>query len=366
MIYFLVFLLALSFAALENTKPFNINSLSCRNRNVFWGAKALGLLMLLLCALRGNDVGTDTLHYYDSFNAGISRYVEVGYWVIRRIAQWLGNSFQIFIALYACVSLLPLYKMLKRESVNISFSLLIYLSFSNYFFPETFNTIRATASIAMYLMGLSALMRKEYVAMSWWAIMCVFFHNQGFIIITLTIIVLLFIKKVPKKLVYILLIISVIFGLSFNSGFSQYADMLSLRMAQFSGDAADYYIRYVARLEETKLNLVGTLANMLPFTLFAVVLYDNHNSQTLYYKLYFIGTLMSNIFISVSFVYRITMYFSILLIVILPNTFIRSMKSKRTILLIMTFLMGIWYIYKLFGSTSDTMAGIIPYKFFFV
>lgn len=365
MVFFVVFLITTICTIIEHRRFQCLKYTNYRSKNSA-GALLIFILMFLICALRDVSVGIDTEHYYEGFHQGTTRKMELGYWAIRAVALCFSNSFHIFIAAFAFVSIYPVYKFLKKESCNIAFSFLVYLSFSNYFYPETFNTIRATASIAMYLMGLSALMRKEYVTMSWWAIMCVFFHNQGLVIITLTIIAFLFVKNIPKKLVYILLIVSVIFGLSFNSGFSQYADMLSLWMAQFSGDAADYYIRYVARFEETSLNIVGTLANMLPFTLFAIVLYDNQNSQSLYYKLYLIGTLMSNIFISVSFVYRITMYFSILLIVILPNTFIRSMKSKRTILLIMTFLMGIWYIYKLFGSTSDTMAGIIPYKFFFV
>lgn len=364
MIFFLLFLLALLFAILEDAKSIYIDPLKCRNRNLFWGSKVLALLMFLLCALRGIDVGIDTSHYFDSFNAGVSRYIEVGYWIIRRVSIWCGNSFQIFITLFACASLLPLYKMLKRTSVNVSFSLLIYLSFSNYYYPEVFNTIRATSAIAFFVLALSYWDVESYrKSLSLFVIACLF--HVSALIATAVVLCVTVIKKIPRTICYITVIASMVFGFVFQTGFSEYSYSLSLWLGNISGDFTDYYSKHLMELNETDFNSIGTLANMLPFTLFSLFLYDEKNSTSCFYKLFVIGTALSNIFISISLIYRITMFFTILLIVVLPNTLKRLKQTPKYIVKVLILFMLLWYIYKLFGTSSDNMAGIIPYKFFF-
>lgn len=364
MIFFIVFIVAIIYSISENFRFQFTNTVELKNRNVYFGAKILCLIMFLLCALRSVDVGIDTAHYFDSFNLGASRFVEFGYWFFRGVSLYFDNSFQFFLALYAFASIVPIYIFLKRDSVNICFSLLIYLSFSNYFYPETFNTIRATASIGSFVLAVSFYESKNYQKTILFLILSVLFHNS--VIVALIIGVLCnIIKKLPEKGTYISLIISLVFGLTFQTGYSSYASMLSLWVEEFTGDMADYYSQYVISFEETDFNIIGTLANMLPFTLFAIFTYDKHNAKHNYYKMFVIGTILSNVFISIALIYRITMFFTILLIVILPNTIIRSNGTKRRILFSLIALMLLWFIYKLFGTSSDRMAGIIPYSFFF-
>ncbi len=333
-------------------------------RKVYTGTAILCFIMFAICALRSTSVGIDTEHYYNSFQQGTNRNIEIGYWLVRDIALLFSNPFQVFLAIYAAASIFPLYYTLKRESVNVAFSLLIYLSFSNYFYPETFNTIRATASIAFYLLGLSFWLRHDRKIAIVLFLVSTVFHNSAIIALLLTV-GILYINLFSRKLTYSALLLSVIFGLGFKSGFSDYAETISLWISSVPGDAIDYYSQYVNQFEETSFNIVGTLANMLPFTLFAIFLYDEENSRNAFYKLFVMGVILSNIFISVMLVYRITMFFTVMLLIVLPNTYVRLKGTKLKIVKGLIFFMILWYIYKLFGSTSDKMAGIIPYTFFF-
>lgn len=364
MIFFIVFLLAIFFTLLENKISVAPELLPRRKKSVFIGAKFLGLMMFILCALRGIDVGIDTSHYYESFKAGIGRFVEVGYWLIRHITLLFGGSFQVFLFLYALAALCPLYKFLSRESANVSFSLLIYLSFSNYFYPEAFNTIRAAAAIGFFVLGLSYWSQKEYkLGLPLFIVSCLFHISS--IVACVIVVIAQVVHRISRKTTYIAIIVSIVFGIVFQTGFSEYAETISLWLAGVSGNMAEYYTRYFSSLEESEFNMVGTLSNMLPFSMFAILLYDKENSDNLFYKLFLIGVIMSNVFISVALVYRITMFFTTLLIIVLPNTLKRQKGFYRTLSLSLIVLMLLWYVYKLFISTSDNMAGIVPYSFCF-
>ena len=364
MIFLVLFIFALFSSILEGKQLVTIESIRLKKRKVYVGAKLLFFVMLRLCALRSVEVGVDTSHYYIMFSSGTSRFVEFGYWLIRHISSMFGNSFQMFLALYAIVSLYPLYKMLGRESVNVSFSLLIYLSFSNYFYPEVFNVIRATAAIAFFCIALSYwVANRNKFALLLFVMSCLFHITAGVAIVIF--ICSQFIKWLPRQITYIIIIASFIFGVIFQTGFSAYAESLSYWMEDFSGDITGYYSHHLNDFLETNFNIVGTLSNTLPFTLFAILLYDERNSTNIFYKLFIIGVVLSNVFISVTLVYRITMFLSVFLIVVLPNTYRRISNPHKLILRCLILFMLMWYVYKLLGSTSDTMAGIIPYSFFF-
>lgn len=364
MIFFIVFVLAIVFTIAESKINVTLEPVRIRKRRVFFGARILGFLMFLLCALRAFDVGIDTINYYESFKTGISRFVEFGYWLIRNISLLLGGSFQVFLSLFALAALCPVYKMLYRESQNVSFSLLIYLSFSNFFYPETFNTIRATAAIGFFVLALSYWSRKEYRWGVLLFILSCLFHISSIVACGLLMIAQV-VRRIPRYAINIAVIVSIVFGIVFQTGFSEYADSISLLLSSVSGDFAEYYYQHFVSLEKTEFNLVGTLSYMMPFSLFAILLYDKENSSSIFYKLFVLGVLLSNIFISVTLIYRITMYFTIFLIVVLPNTLKRLGRNSKILSMMLIFFMLLWYVYKLFFASNDDMAGILPYSFFF-
>lgn len=363
MIFFLLLIIGVLFAYEEN-KLCVSSKIELSTRHVFFGARFLCACMLALCALRGVEVGIDTEHYYESFYSGTERYVELGYWLFRQISLCFSNSFQVFLTLYAIAAIVPLFYTLKRDSWNISFSLLIYLTFSNFFYPETFNTIRATASIGLFLLALSFFVRHKKCRALAAAFISVIFHNSAVIAIFIAI-VTMSIRELPRKIAYVSLLCSLVCGFMLEYSFAEYAEMLALWMSNMTGEGVEYYSRYVTSFEETDFNMVGTLSIMLPFTLFALLLYNEENAKKLMYKLFLVGTILSNIFISVTLIYRITMFFTVLIIILLPNTIKRYSDVKSKYLLSLTAFMLLWYVYKLFFTTSDNMAGILPYKFFF-
>ena len=270
----------------------------------------------------------------------------------------------MFLSLFALAALAPLYKMLNRESRNISFSLLIYLSFSNFFYPETFNTIRATAAIGFFVLAMSYWSRKEYRCGLLLFIVSCLFHISSIVACGLLMIAQV-VPYISRGVTNIAVIVSIVFGIVFQTGFSEYANSISLLLSSVSGDFTEYYYQHFASLEKTEFNLVGTLSYMLPFSLFAILLYDKENSNSIFYKSFVLGVVLSNFFISVTLIYRITMYLTIFLIIVLPNTLKRQRLNLKILSLMLIAFMLSWYIYKLFFASNDDMAGILPYSFFF-
>ena len=316
----------------------------------------LFIAMYFLCATRDISVGVDTKHYYFSFFHESVRSVEPTFYIIKKIAQSLGDSFPIFLNLFALATFIPLFFFFKKNSTNVAFSLLIYLSFSNYFYPETFNTIRATASISFFLLSISFFTEKKFVLCIIYTVTAILFHYSA-IVIYLLALPFFFIPKIPQKFAILAITSSVILGIFFASGFNEWALNLSTNLAFFSED----YAYHLMNLKETHFNIIGLTLGILPFSILCIFLHTEDNSKNVYYKLFLFSTILGNIFISVDLIYRITMYLSILITIILPNTIRKTSGIQRNILFYITGFIILFFLLRITLS-NDSLAGIIPYS----
>lgn len=325
--------------------------------------KLLFGIMFLLCALRGSSVGKDTENYLNGYNNGFTERIEYGFQFLISACKMCGLDFQLFVALFALLSIYPLYIVFRKESVNVAFSLLIFFSFSNYFYPETFNTIRATTAVAFFLLSLLSYHQNQFKKYVLFSIVAILFHNSAIVAVLLSRIVFM-IEKISLKSTFELVVFSFILGISFKLEFSEQLDSLSSWMGQFSGETSGYYARHLSFVEESNYNLIGTLSSILPFSILSLLCYNEENGGNIYYKLFIIGVVLSNIFVSVTLSYRITMYFTVFICIILPNTLSKVCGLKYKACIVMTILMLFWFLYRLF-IIKDSLAGINPYTFCF-
>ena len=313
-------------------------------------------VMYFLCATRDVSVGTDTVHYYYSFFFGTSRQLDPSFYFIKEIAIFLGNSFQQFLNIYALAAFIPLFLFFAKNSSNVAFSLLIYLSFSNFFYAETFNTIRVSAAISFFLLSLSFLYEKRTMIGVMLSFIAIFFHNSSIIAYLITLLIL-YIPKISKKITIIVIFLSLCCGLFFSFGFKDYAESLSDKLIIFS----EHYSRSFAYLKETNFNFTGLIVKLLPFSILCIFLHTEDNSKNIFYKLFFASTVLSNFFVSVALIYRITMFFSVLVTIILPNTIKETKNNQRNFLFVITGTIVLLFCLRILFA-NDSMAGIIPYK----
>lgn len=325
-------------------------------------AVATFIIMMLLCGLRGINVGIDTSHYYSAYTYGSER-MEPTFQLISFLCHAFGFSFKGFLMCYAILTFIPLLLIIRKTSNNIGFSILIFLSFSDLFYHETFNTIRVSAALSYVLFSFYYMERDDVKKSIVYLVIAVLFHYTA-IVVAPFLFLFRFIKKVTFLPMFISVSASFIFGLVFATNFSDEAMSISSMLSLFSdSDLTEYYQRHLTSLDVSSFNLVGTLSKMLPFSIFAICMYDKENSYSLFYKLFLVSVVLQNVFVSVSLIYRITMYFLILIVFILPNTFERTRGIQRLSLLALSLFMILWYGYQLITADDTSLAGTIPYQF---
>lgn len=361
---FVIMLVYAMYASLHEYKVAPIATIGdLSHRRVPKHTTCLFLLLFFVCALRGEAVGQDSGNYIAGFAFGVSERMEYGIRLILIICKTLGLRYQWFVIIFAILSLLPLYMAIKKESSIVALSLLAYFSFSNYFYPEAFNAIRATTAVAFFVLSISFLHERNWKRYVCFSIIAILFHNTAIIAVLIGLL-LLAVRKIPIKVAYVLIVVSFIIGIVFKTGFSEYSDLISLWLGQYSGATADYYALSASLMEEFNYNLAGTLSTMLPFTIFATLCTNEKNSENIFYKIFLTGVVLSNIFVSVTLSYRITMFFTILVCILAPNMITSEKGMKQKACVGLTLAMAFWFVYRLF-VIQDTMAGINPYVFFF-
>ncbi len=325
----------------------------------------LVVILILLVGLRGITVGEDTANYVNGYLYGMSDRMEPFFKFFSTFCKKHAFHVNTYLTLIAVMSIYPLWRFIKKESRNPGYSLLIYLTFSIMFYFQTFNTVRACFAIVFIFWGCFYLSKHRNKS----AILCFSFVpmiHYSSLLILLIILSVYFIHRFSYRFVLCSILLSIILGFAIDYLVSEYLILLGLAISQFSGEAAiGNYVQLLSESNEASMGMIGMLSNMLPFSIFAILMYNRENAQSLYYKLYVIGTIIANLFISTPLFYRVSMFFQLFIVVLYPNAFSVGSKQKKYILGGLTVLMVMWYITKVLRATENSFCGAFPYKLFF-
>ena len=334
--------------------------------------KRMGILLLMvmmcICGLRGYDVGTDTHNYWDGYTYINDRVrIEPLFSFYEAFFQLCGFDAHVFLFGIAALSYIPLMLLLKRVSKDMLFSVFIYQSFSVLFFHQTFNAVRQCVAVAFMLWAAYSLFHnKNWKLFLLYSIIGFLFHYSS-LAIFLIIVIVRFIGTFNPIWVYVSMVASVVFGYVFTAGFSDVALTLSYYLQDITSESVEHYSDYLSELDNSELNIFGMTVVMLPFSIFAILLYDKKNGQSPYYKLFYIGCFLQNVFLSVQYVYRITMYLTIIITFLLPVTYVRMNQNRKYLVALMSFALVLFYIFSCYTGTEQqrTLAGSVPYYMFF-
>lgn len=323
------------------------------------------LLMILLCGFRGYEVGTDTSSYLETYHihdSDIFTNREPLYNLLMVICKKLSFGNTMFLLMTALLTYLPLFYAIKKWSVNRSFSLLIYVSYSVYFYCNSFNVIRNAIAASFLLIAFCYYNENNIKRTIIYILIAVGFHYSTIIVLPFLFIAHK-IENVNYKYAIIALILSIPLGLSMN--FTEYANQLNILLSAYSNieKIQHYNTIYLNDLTNNEFNANGLFMQIAPITLCSIFSFLSNSANKYFRAIFFIGTIIGNFFVSVLFVYRITLFFNILAVLMLPSI-ISGERTKPLIkaaALTTTYLLVLFFIYNVLRESPALV--IFPYKF---
>jgi len=315
-----------------------LSSIPNRNQGIL--LTLFAIVLIFLSGFRAIDVGTDTIHYktyFDRIASGENLSVEIGWITLNKIIQLFDGSYQLLVFLVSLLTIIPIYFTLKKHSVNPLFSLFLY--FTLYFYFYSFNISRQTLAISFVLLAFTYLLNKKKVVYILLILLASTFHTSALITLPL-----LFVHKIPDiKIIYVVsIVIAAFIGLlSTNLIFSQ------ISHTAYSG--------YVDKIELK--NVAGNASYLLILNTFFIFILLITKKRELFFKIFFIYVVLSNLIIRIPFSNRLLLYFAIIQILYLPQLIYNSEEKNKPILISIIIL----YAYIIF-MTSLKSGDIFPYS----
>lgn len=203
------------------------------------------ILFFLLLALRRQDIGIDLKNYITMFKrvrglkySELTRFrTELGYSALNKFILDIKNDFQLFLAVVAFITVLPLGLLYYKESENALVSIGIFINLS--VFNMYFSGLRQAIAIAISVLAFYCVKNKKLI----WFLLCVFlaysFHRSAVVLLVLY--PLYHLKLTKKSLISIIPVMSVIFIFKdkvFNFLLNYFADEYQTRYGNEESNGA--------------------------------------------------------------------------------------------------------------------------------
>lgn len=321
------------------------------------------LFLLFMVGLRAESVGTDTWRYflYVSDDTVESRFGPL-YVALRFLCARVGNSPSIFLTLLSALTYLPLLWFINKRSINPALSIFVFMVASTGFFLETFNLVREMLSVVLCLFVTYFYETKQFKYMILFMVIAFFAHPYSFFFFPF-----LLIDRINLSFTKVVLgvIISAVIGISGLLDFIM--GVLQSFLAIVSNDESLLYqlAKYGEREIASDWNFVGKLSHILPTSIMVVISYCNENSKSIYYKLFFVGAIVLNLFIATVYCERISAFFTIAEIIAVPSAIYGhySFKHIRQLLVAFLCITAMYYVFtiKTLGSVREHNTPV-PYE----
>lgn len=313
-------------------------------------------LIILFSALRA--CGTD-YHLYNalfqnmSYSSLESSRTGIGFDYLELfMKEYLHLGFQSVVFLCSIITNCCVFYYLRQKTNNPGFAMLVFISAG--FYTTSFNMFRQSTSISLILIFSLFVERKKYIKATLLAICAMLFHTSSLIAIVVYLL-MWFLKNRKIKTIHILLTSAL--------GISMYSIVTSFIFKNIA--AYSIYLSYDSAPG------LGTYMNVLIYIIIAILFLltsskkdwaKQKTTQYYEYNLFFVGIIIVILELKNFLFFRIAIYFTYLLPVLLANyyecTKIKNNKSAKLLLYSALFIYYLVYI-----SSFD---GVIPYKTFLI
>lgn len=294
------------------------NIFRVKKENLFLFLLFLGVFFI--SAFRPYHVGTDTMKYVDYFRySRMSLFIhkEIGYEFLIKLLRSISRNPRILLVVFSFIILFPIY----RASLKYSKApLYTWLIFSLLYFAYSLNVMRQFLSISIfYFFGIQYILKRNFIAFLITIIICSSFHITSIILFPLY----FFLNFYPKKITIIIIwfLTFIITFMNFEPELIKFLIFIDKTFFASFGDHRNYLV-----LAKTLVNPGKSLIRLYVFNLFFITfwLYTDKIREDpmgrLFYNIFLIGILISNLFYRFDVIIRVMYYFQISIIFLISYT----------------------------------------------
>lgn len=313
-----------------------------------------GLLLFLVIALKDPFLGkSDTLTiYYPAYQKIINndlsyiffRYIDESalFYVVSKFISCFSTNISVYYAVLSLPLIIGVSKLIYKHSKLPSLSFLLFVCLNFYFF--SFIALKFSVALGIILFALDSFLSGKNKKCFFLIILATLFHYTSIIFL-----LIFFSKKIKFNktyLIYILIILLIVCAFK-----NQIYDFI------FSIFKTGRYSAYADR--KVTLNLVPFVINYI-LICFAMLCSSKDSIKKEEFGILWIGTCLSIFTIILAEFIRLSMLFSIISIIVIPNTIASRVKQKELLYIVIL----VFALFYCFYSIIPNL-GLYPYAFFF-
>lgn len=322
-------------------------------------ARILMFLLIAIATLRASTVGTDTAGYirdYETvrnmtYTMVFQQYINnPGYYLVSKFFSNLGISVQIWFGIIETMYMVAINKIIKKYSGNVMLSYLMFLTLGFYTFSMA--GLKQTMAMAFALLAFNYLVEKKYIVSIILFFISIFFHLTAMVMIFA---VLIYLLKKNKLVLFALLVVFIVTLLYYNA-------ILSYVLGYMDNEHYSTYLNDTSYYSAVVL-ILQIFILMISVLFIKRYLSNNKKEAIMMYGMCGLGIISQVFAFAVASAFRLSFYFSVFGIVLLPKA-LRYEKDgqKRSIWIIVLYSLFIFY----FLYTNRNGSSVVPYRFFWV
>ncbi len=314
------------------------------------------LIPIVISGIRYN-VGTDFLTYYYSIdninsmsiNQLLQSDYEIGFGIIAKIAMCF-NEEQVVFVIFAILTVIFAFLGIlnKKEKISISLGMLVYLFM---FFTSSFNGMRQCLAVVIMFFALKYIINKRFVKFLLFTLFAMCFHKTA--IVLLPFYFILNIKNDNSLIKLVSLVAVTVLALNIDAFLNIMSNI------ELFEKYTVYTTGSIGGIGHIVLNIL--ILFVLSIYIKRLIHYDKDNEK--FFFLYLIGVILSMLSLKVVALARISSYFTIVLIYLLPAIpkVIKEKKEKECITILMFMFIILLFILEVYVFG---MSDVIPYQTF--
>jgi len=337
----------------KNVKPnFNISK-----KSLFVVLSFIPLFLLI--ALRDISVGTDYQSYVNAYykilegTLSSSNWLGIGYIFICKLLSFIaGYNYIIVFSFFGFITLFFVYKSILRNSKIPWLSLYLFLSTCLYY--QTFNQFRQMLACTIVLYSIKYMEKKNLKMFIIIILIAASIHNSALVMLPFY-----FISKleINKKTIFMYVIISLLmmFGFNIIERFILYTNY-------------DVYLNTNFNIERNLSSIINMFVRMILLIgclLFSKRLIKQDPESKYLYNLVIVCTIFQLLTIKSYLFARITTYFFIFYILLIPNIVYVFLKKNKILAMGVILIIFAIYHYVYFNSAVALSSGYTVYKLSF-
>lgn len=313
-----------------------INFLFQYKRNIPFMNILVLIILLLLCAFRGEYVGADTSTYLSIYDSEL--YLEdynneyVFYFIIKFLRE-LGFSSIICQVVMACITFIPLIFLFIKKSMMPSLSILLFLIAINGYYLETYNIVRQSAATVFLLWAYISALENNWKNVIAFFLIALGFHTSSLIYI------LFFIIALYCRFTYKVVVISILGSLFFAFILSNISFLTNIINSLQNIDILGFgnYSHFADYKLDMVRNLNGLITLLLPHSFLCLYSYKKYKENILF-RIYFCGCVFLNIVSIMPTSYRMAYGLTALELILFPMVYKENMKFRYMAIILLSIL----------------------------